>query len=213
MTLYLFNHRIKAFVLLFLCLWCTGCTPALKKYNPNRVDNNTAIVVLNVAPQVVEIRKFDKSYINPTIKATEYAIKQRGLWNVDFSFKNAFYMLEPGIYYISYAATSIASGTYLTTYYTSLPGLTPEGKVVYGAFEVRAGDVAFLGNLMMSTAGIYQASADMFSVTGTVEEATNEILNSNVEHKELAKKLRKITFYPTGSKIYRDKNGGYTLSR
>ncbi|HXH55200.1 MAG TPA: hypothetical protein VNK03_05605 [Gammaproteobacteria bacterium] len=135
------KNKIQSFILLVLCVLVTGCAKPLEKYNiKNSLEgNNQAVIVLNV-PHRIDITKFDKNYNDPTAKPVEYMLSEKGLWRIDFSFKDAFYAIEPGIYYISGA--SVTRGEYI--YSTALAGLTPEGRVVYGAFEVREGDVAFL---------------------------------------------------------------------
>jgi len=210
------KNRIQSFLLLALCLLVTGCGNPLKKYNINNTleSNNQAIVVLSV-PHYVNITKFDKNYNNPRIKPLEYTICKVGFWTPDLSFKDAFYAIEPAIYYISKAGETIGDNVY----YTALPGLTPEGRVAYGAFEVHAGDVAFLGEICSHFLGLprdrekYTRSEGLFTVHGNLEDAKKEILNSESKYKFLVPKLHNITFYPMGSRIFLDKDGVYRLSR
>ena len=206
------KNRIQLFVLLALSVLVAGCVQPLEKYNiKNSLEGNNQAVIVSSVPHRINIKKFDKNYNNPTAKSVEYMLSEKGFWRIDFSFKDAFYAIEPGIYYISGA--SVTRGEYI--YSTILAGLTPEGRVAYGAFEVREGDVAFLGKIR-SGLGVVSDRANnpgLFTVDGNLEDAKKEILNSQSKYKFLVPKLHHITFYPMGSRIFLDKDGVYRLSR
>lgn len=60
-----------------------------------------------------------------------------------YNYSQSVYALEPGIYYISFLAIDSDKGVY----YSDAPGINAEGKIAYGAFEVKAGEVLYLGDL------------------------------------------------------------------
>ncbi len=203
------QHGITFTLLSILCMLCVGCSGStLPKYDPDKGlnDKHKAIINLTVKDDVVRIAKFDENYNNPNVKPIEHTMFGTG------HLKNAFYTIDPGIYYISYVKTTVDSYNYSTIYSTTLPGLTAEGRVVYGAFEVKAGDIAFLGVLnSYLTSSRENNEAGLFFVEADLEYAKKQMLKSK-KYKPLIDKLHKIQFYPRSSRIYRDKNGKYKLS-
>ncbi len=210
------KNCLKLLLLLIPSILISGCVNnKLQKYDPNNpleISNNKAIIVLDVQDDQVRINKFDENYNNPRVKPFSYTLSPNGLIFRDNSFKDAFFTIEPGIYYISHAKSTTGYDPQIT-HYTILPGLTQEGRVVYGAFKVNPGEVAFLGKIdsILSIASS-KTSANLFFVKSNLDEAKQKILESGSKYKPLVSKLQKITFYPSGSRIYLDKNGEYNLS-
>jgi hypothetical protein len=211
------KKQAKLLLLLILSISVVGCVNSLKRFDPTTKleGSNKAVLALYVSAESITIKKFDENYNNLQAKSEEYVMSggisaifseiKDGL-NRGSVFENAFYTIEPGIYYISRAYFS--SGEY--NYYTTLSGLTPEGRVVYGAFEVKPGEVAFLGKLCFNFGK--EKADELFTVYADLENAKRKILNSRSKYKSLVPKLQKINFYPSGSRIYLDKDGTYRLS-
>lgn len=205
------NNKIRLLPIL-LSMFLSGCatmTPIMP-HTDVTVDNTEqkGIVVLKVysASTKIRFKKMNKDYNDPDHKYKhDYYITgyTKNLIFFDKSYDKCFYSLEPGIYYISSASHSDASFTYNTT----LAGITPEGRIVYGAFEVKAGEVLYIGNINFN----WNSKGSLVTVSGSLNKAKKELMDSNSKYKNLASKMKYGSFYPAGSLVHVDKNGKFYL--
>jgi hypothetical protein len=137
--------------------------------------------------------------------ATEYRIhKPTFLFSV-FNYSKATYTIEPGIYYISFAYYEKNSDVH----FTRLSGLTKNGVVQYGAFEVQPGDVVYLGDVDFNWVNIDKPN--MVSIVNNFNEVKKDLISSN--NRELALKVTQARFYPAGSRIEIDPEGRTSIVR
>jgi hypothetical protein len=188
---------------------CVRGVPRLAKFDPNSsLVQDHGIVIMNLKNvDYIDFAIYDHNYIYPEYSADaaidpeDYILEQyrvtRNSRNFDrFGYPATIYALEPGLYYINYGYVDISGDMY----YTKSPGLTADSKIMYGAFEVKNGDVLYLGDLSFSW-----ARRDLFkmvSVSGNLERARKEIADS--QYKALAPHIRQAKFYAGGSKISYD---------
>jgi len=112
---------------------------------------------------------------------------------LNYGYANSVYTVEPGTYYISYAYSDEGN----VERHTQAPGLTETGTVEYGAFEVKAGDVVYLGDI--EAEWLSKDPSKMFHISGNLNLVKQELIAAN--HSALAEKLQTATFLPSGTPI------------
>lgn len=127
-----------------------------------------------------------------TATVTEYRIHKPTIFFSVFNYSKATYHLEPGIYYISFAFYEQKSNVH----FTRLPGIK-NGVIQYGAFEVKAGDVLYFGDIDFDW--INMDKPKMITITNNFNEVKKDLINSG--NRDLAVKITQAKFYPSGSKI------------
>lgn len=77
------------------------------------------------------------------LAVTEYRISKPNSFFRPFSYSHEIYSIEPGTYYISLVGNDFEQGIY----YSEAPGINKDGVIAYGAFQVKAGEVVYLGDI------------------------------------------------------------------
>lgn len=142
--------------------------------------------------------------VQTTAAASEYRIhKQSRIFGV-FSYAKSIYNIEPGIYYISFAYYDHNS----SVSYTRLPGVTDNGVVQYAAFEIKAGDVLYLGDISFDWVNLDKPN--MISVHNNFTEVKRDLIEEG--HKNLAVKIAQAKLYPYGSKISKEPDNRFIIN-
>ena len=186
---------------------CLGYTPAMRHYSQAEdVKNNAVIIVELVNANEIKIVRLDQNFNNKHRK--EY--KLRGIRKLRFplftesyvslgGYTQVTFVAEPGVYFISKANYSQGN----TNYYTILSGLTPEGRVIYGAFEVKSGEVVYLGDLNFNW---YKGAKNLISISSNHNKVVKDLQDSS-RYNNLAAKLKPAKFYTKGSTIHMGEDG------
>lgn len=183
-----------------LLVGCLGLTPNMQNYSQLETVRDKAILITELSnADSIKIIKFDQDYNNKQRKIYKlHGITK--LYSLHLgSYRQVVFVAEPGIYFISKA--DYISGN--ISYYTTLPGLTPEGRVVYGAFEVKPGEVVYLGDLKFNWS---QHSANLIDVVSRYSAVTND-LQASSKYRGLVAKLKPAKFYGEGAMISMNENG------
>jgi len=135
-----------------------------------------------------------------TTVAEQYDIDNQNTYRIlkanrvfNYGYANAIYTVEPGIYYISYAYSDENN----TERHTQAPGLNADNVVQYGAFEVKAGDTLYLGDLNFDW--LQKNPEKMVSIDGDLNTVKQE-LNAS-QYQDIASKLKQATFWAGGHKL------------
>ncbi len=159
---------IKKIILIFLVSSVLiGCNSQIAKLPPYTIDNtlvNPTLLVVKINDfDYLDIKRIEDSAkgesvsnklelanvkLNESDRALhlpkqEYRILKSNYMFKPFSYANAMYLIEPGKYYISFIAIDIGKGPY----YSEAPGINKQHVVQYGAFEIKPGEVLYLGDL------------------------------------------------------------------
>jgi hypothetical protein len=172
----------------------------MNHYSRSKVTNDNAIVIADlIDADEIHVIKFDQNYNNPKLRK-EY--KMRGSTKIYSlpvgSYRQVVFLTEPGIYFISNADYKFGN----TRYYTTQSGLTPEGEVIYGAFELKQGDTIYIGDIQFN----WNNSDKPVTIVSRYNAVKSDLLAS-VNYKELASKVKPAKFYGSGSIINVDANG------
>jgi hypothetical protein len=126
------------------------------------------------------------------------------IYDVGYSMVDMLF-IEPGIYYIDYIKLITYASNNVETI-RDLPGggLDSNGVVKYGAFEVVANQVYFIGDI------IYSEESQEF--VQKLDRTLIDIQLKDKEYKVLLENMKPGKFYKAGSIIYRDKNDNYKIS-
>jgi hypothetical protein len=191
-------NYLKLFVCIIFCISVSGCTPEsgrAPKYQSISFDPKTKAVVI-VGTKNITFMDLVRYTGNDAEDIEKYrVVKSNHALNL-FGYTNSIYTVEAGMYYIDYAFYDHEN----STYYTKAPGITADGEVSYGAFEVKPGEVVYLGDIEFNWLKQNSSNTNnIVSVTGDLKEVKQEIKAS--EHRSLAAKLAKGKFLPKGSKI------------
>jgi hypothetical protein len=113
--------------------------------------------------------------------------------------------VQPGIYYIDHVRLVTHKSNNVSTI-RELPqgGIDSNGIIKYGAFEVVAGQVYIIGDM------IYSEKSEDF-----VQKINRTSFEPHLQDKEyqiLLNSMKPGKFYKAGSIIYRDRNGNYKIS-
>lgn len=137
-------QKIFKVLIIFSAIVLLGCgTQVAKLQTLDKTDlapNQRATIVVKIDNfDYLDLVKYDPA--NPQI-AKQYRVLKPNRVLV-YNYAQSVYALEPGIYYISFLAIDSDKGVY----YSDAPGINADGKIAYGAFEVKAGDVFYLGDI------------------------------------------------------------------
>ncbi|MCA9339271.1 hypothetical protein KC939_02900 [Candidatus Saccharibacteria bacterium] len=119
----------------------------LQPYEPNAAGSEPTLVVVKINNfDYLDIRRIsnnsqenNKSIVNND----EFRILKSSYFFKPFTYANTIYSIEPGTYYISFIAIDSEQGVY----YSEAPGIDVAGSITYGAFEIKPGEVLYLGDL------------------------------------------------------------------
>lgn len=198
---------IRKSLLVISCILLLGCvsnTRRMPRYCAACDLEKNAVVILEISnADSLNLIKFDQNFHDDQRK--EY--KLRGitkLWSLPLgSYRQVVFVAEPGIYFISKAGYVIAN----THYRTQDSGLTSTQEIVYGAFEVKAGDVAYIGDLKFN----WHTQDHLIDVVNRYEAVANDLCASS-KYRDLVHKLKPSKFYAPGSVIQVNANGVAQLS-
>ncbi len=214
------KHKLSIklqFTIICINLLLSGCNNIkyLPQYDPEE-DNlsEKGIVVIKTEDSTLNLtfKKLDKDYNKEGNNlATTYTLtdKNQYFFSNSDTYDVAFYALEPGVYYISSAnyTTINYAKNQKTYYYTTKNGITPDGYIVYGAFEVKRGEILFIGDIKPN----FIFPRDLFRITGDLEKTKSDLLSSNSPYKNLATQMKQSYFHTVGSKIYKDIDGIFKI--
>ena len=193
-----------------LCVWVTiflgGCAnvPLSHKYNIMIFNaKNKAVVVIKIFQHyttlfnqqdklMVEFNlvRLDDNYNDPD-KRTFYKINSEN---------DQIVMLKPGIYFIDHLEWH--DGLYV--HKSKFTGITKDNAILYGAFEVKPGDVGYIGDLVIPD--------DNAIILNRVKKLakTKEYLIQN-KYNDLSSMIKEIKFYDKGSKIRKNSDGLFVI--
>lgn len=186
-------RRIFISFVLSCTVFVFGCTSQVEKLTTInktvRQDGDKAMVVVKINNfDYLDITKLD----NISAKPQQYRILKPQRMFV-YNYAQSMYSIEPGIYYISFIAIDSSQGVY----YSEAPGIDAQGKVAYGAFEIKAGEVLYLGDFecqWKSTNTIKKLS--LFNKLNEVKRDLDL-----VGHQDLAAKITTAKYYPKGATL------------
>jgi hypothetical protein len=113
--------------------------------------------------------------------------------------------IEPGLYYIdNVKLITHRSNNVEVRRDLPSPGLDVDGVVQYGAFEVIAKQVYFVGDIT------YSEKSNEFVQTRNYDSLKSQLQGK--EYQVLFDNMKPGKFYKPGSLIYRDNNGHYKIS-
>ena len=114
-------------------------------------------------------------------------------------------VLDPGIYYIDYIRlktdSSFLSST-RTSRWLDSPGIS-NGIIRYGAFEVLASQIHFIGNL------VYSEKSNSFNLNVDRQMIDKQL--NDTKYKSLLDNIKIGKFYRSGSVVYKDETGNYQI--
>lgn len=192
---------------------CLGLTPNMQHYSNSTDVKDKAIMITELTnADNIKVIKFDENFNNKHRK--EY--KLHGIRKLKIpafittytvtvgSFRQVVFVAEPGIYYISKASYENSN----TRYYTALDGLTPEGLVIYGAFELKPGDVAYLGDIKFDWD---DNSRDIIEICNNYTKVADDLAASD-KYRDLVTRLKSTKFYAKDSMISLNEDGVYEIN-
>ncbi len=214
-----------ALTIMFICasIMLSGCSTTSELPQANLAKDNLSqkgIIVVKIPARqlTVFLKKLDvHTYKDPETKLKNaYSISaiSKNLFFIDNTYEQSFYSLDPGIYYISclgqtrnYVSHQHGMQTVQTyTEYTDGAGISPDGYIKYGAFEVKAGDVLFLGNI-----DYIWDQKRLVNINDNLPQTKIKLLQSNSPYKSLVQNMKKAKFYQAKSRVYLDKYGSLKI--
>lgn len=207
------NISINLILSVILSVLLSGCGGNFlsHKYNTaifNEQHKAVAVLKISVPGKYTEIPtsfvlvKLNDNYNDPN-KREAYSINANAWFPENYSDKVA--MISPGLYYIDYITWVTISYPYTTTHYTAVPGISKKGIIVYGAFEVKPGDVAYVGNLILKKNGV---DFNLEKIN-ELEQVKKDLIKN--KQNDLSAKIKEIKFYNRGSIVHRNANGSFII--
>jgi hypothetical protein len=196
------NKIKKTIFVILISLSLTSCVSEysrpLYKYRPkDHKPSSTPVLVFDTSNVTdIVLAKIKKSAVES--EGEVYTVTPAFKFLGSGSYEQVVFSIEPGIYVISKATISLGDVHNNTT----MKGLT-SGIVNYGAFEIKEGDIAYLGDLSFNW-----NSHNFITIENNIDKVKKEL--SGTIYRHLIPKLHKIAFYPAGSKIYMDKSTSKT---
>jgi hypothetical protein len=205
----------------FLFLLVGGCSRDLSnKYSKNFNAQHKSVVIMKISEPYknffkkeceleanFRIVRLNDNY-NDKSKRESYFFDAGGdkwmvhnSWLFEIGYDSRLAMINPGVYYIDYLSWNDGP----TNYYSSSPGISKKGMIVYGAFEVKPGDVGYVGKLYIKDRTVY------LEKISEIEKVKNDLIKS--KQTDLVKKVKEIEFYGRGSMVHRDDNGIFILKK
>lgn len=137
------------------------------------------------------------------IIANEYRILKAKRWVLPYTYAESMYTIEPGVYYISYISAE-RDGQF---FYTGKPGITAQKTITYGAFDVKPGDVLYLGDIECEWRHTHQIKK--INIQNNIIQVKKDLQSAGLE--QLAQLVQTAQFYKTGSKLSLNDQGKSTL--
>ena len=188
-------QKIFSYLMIGSLLMLVGCTSEVAKLphmDPNmRIAQDRAVLVVKVGNfDYLDITKVDSA--DPKSRSVKYRILKPSKMFLD-TYAKQIYDIEAGTYYISFVAIDSANGTY----YSEAPGLDTHGSIAYGAFNIKPGEVLYLGDFDCR----WQSSNKIkkLSLINNMTEVKRDLESAG--HSELAAKVVMAKFYARGTNI------------
>lgn len=146
-------------------------------------------------------------------KKAYLSLSRMGVWNgayhIDYS--DCVMMLDPGIYYIHFLElkpSHLLNGSTLAQWYHSGVNKISENEYLFkiGAFEVKSGQVSYLGNLHLESDGKLP-----FKIINEIDLAKESLQKTGLSN--LASKLELQPFYQPGTIFIKNGNNYQFISR
>ena len=203
-------------MLCFVGILCSGCQsgPTYNAKNLSQANKGTVFFAITEdgASLYFRIKKLESKKSLASKQVTSdftYSVQS----NEGFMFNGCplyktknMLILDPGIYYIDCISlktqSSLLSNTIITRWLDA-PGII-NGVIKYGAFEVVANEVHFIGNL------VYSESSNSLNLNVDRQMIDKQLL-SNSKCKLLLENMKMGTFYNSDSVIYKDENENYKI--
>lgn len=164
----------------------------LQKYDPQAMyapDQAIVVVKLNNL-SYININRLHKA---SSSIANEFCIMQSMRSFIPYSYSQSIYIIRPGIYYISFLQQQVASNLY----HTIEPGIGIDGKIAYGAYDIKPGEVLYLGDYDCKWRTSSRISKLL--VTDNLSEVKQDLYRAGYE--ELAAKITTARLYESGSNV------------
>lgn len=202
-------HKIKINFILYICItiFLGGCinVPLSHQYNSMYFNaKNKAVVIIKIFQHYktlfnkqdklmaeFNLVRLDENYNDPD-KRTFYKINSE---------TDQILMLKPGIYFIDYIEWH--DGLYV--HKSKFTGITKDNTILYGAFEVKPGDVGYIGDLIISD----DDNAIILNRVKELEKTKEYLIKT--KYNDLSSMIKEIKFYIKGSKILQDSNGFFVI--
>lgn len=196
---------IRALIIFLSTLCLVGCfVPDMQRCSGSNYTKADAVMITDLKnADSIRVIKFDQNYNTKQRKEFKLSgIPKFASLHLG-SYRQTVFITEPGIYFISSAAYTVGN----TRYITALDGITPEGRIIYGAFEVKPGDVVYIGDLKFNW---YKKGSKFIEVNSQFPTVIRD-LEASSKYRDLAPKLKPAKFYPSGSMISMDENGNASI--
>lgn len=197
---------IRSLIILLATACLVGCfVPDMKHYSGSNYNKADAVMITDLKnADSMRVVKFDQNYNTKQRKQFKLSGVTK-LYSLHLgSYRQTVFVTEPGVYFISGASYKVGNVQYVT----ALDGITPEGTIIYGAFEVKAGEVVYIGDLKFN----WHKNSPKFIETSSQFTTVVRDLEASSKYRDLAPKLKPAKFYPSGSKISMDEKGNVTIS-
>lgn len=176
-------------------LWDPNSPKTLDGHMDNENNQDNDVYEADVSSQ----SETTKLIVDNKNSSIEYRIhKPNRTFNI-YNYTKSIYTIEPGIYYISFAFYEHNSAVS----FTRLPGITPAGMVQYGAFNIKPGDVLYLGDIDFDW--VDMDKPNMVKVIDNFNDVQKDLISEG--YRDLAIKIKPAQFYKNGTKIITDSKG------
>jgi hypothetical protein len=202
MYIFIIKKLTKTSLIILLNFLLISCTHpnTLRRYSPeNNESKSKSVLIVSSHSADIVVSKVNKNYYDKNTREDFIIAKAPIRWfKSSVTYDKVVFSIDPGVYVINAVSANLGNIMYNTVF----PGINNLGYVNYGAFEIKEGDVAYLDDLFFNWNVKY--AQDFILVDNRIEVVKKEL--SGTVYANLIPKLRKIDFYPVGSKIYLDKN-------
>lgn len=212
---------VKKVINIIMFVLMIGCSNLPSKYNQKIFQEQyKAVVIIDiVTPNLNFFNKYyeqkinfllvklNDSYNDPNKRET-YFINTDSIFSGNYN--NKLFMINPGIYYIDSMSWKENYYGYSTMYNTILPGISKTGLVVYGAFEVKPGDIAYVGKLLLNINNIKGKNFGFdIEKINDIDQIKKDLVKN--KQNELINKIKEVKFYGKGSVVNRSPKGVFTI--
>jgi hypothetical protein len=148
------------------------------------------------------VASFDSTPKQQQKAANDYRIMKANRWMISNGYSDVIYTIEPGIYYISYVATETGP----KVYYSAAPGLSSDNVIAYGAFDIKPGDVLYLGDIECR----WNSSTKIKKLVlrNNLAAVKRDLINSG--YTQIANRITLAKFYTNGTRV-KANDGTYEL--
>lgn len=164
----------------------------LQKYDAQTMyAENQAIVVIKLNNlSYININRLQKA---SSSISNEFSIMRPMRYFMPYSYSHSIYTIRPGTYYISFLQHQDKNNLY----HTIEPGVDADGKIAYGAYDIKPGEVLYLGDYDCSWRTSSRISKLL--VTDNLPEVKQDLYRAGYE--DLAEKITTARLYPAGCNV------------